>query len=363
MSHTDLSCEKPGGVSLPGFLSLESRVVTPLGFTEAGLLREGDLVATSKQGFCPVTDVWQGEVVDGVVHLAVRGVGKPLTLAPRQAVWAIKGETKKCAAVGAKWDVLIGGGDRPQAIPADFISPGDYVHIPRQPGADALISEQLAWAYGLYLAEGSALVAGGASKLHYRVCMTMHERELTILQRFAEVLSVELGMANYRVGLRKRVNYTSEYTHAGRDYANHFRELFGHGAAGKKMPAWFHVLTPVLKRAVVQGWIDGDGHTAYKAGYTQTSATTISPVLAMQMYQLALSAGLRPSSASLAPGGRRKNESHTIHFNAGQESLEVEGQLYYRVNGRYRSGAATTMVGLAVAVASSVVVEHVSVIL
>lgn len=329
----------------------------------AEALCSGDLVATGWQGFLPVSSVWEGVSTDGVVHLLVRGVGKPVTLAPRQEVWAIKGESKKCNAVGAKWDSLIGEGDRPQAIPADFVSPGDYIHIPAQHGEKEPISEQLAWAYGLYLAEGSALVAGGTSKLHFRVSMTMHERELSILQRFADILAAELGMDRYRVRLRKRVNYTAEYTHAGRDFALHFRELFGHGAAGKKLPVWFNDMAPHLKRAVVQGWIDGDGHTAYKAGYTQTSATTISVSMAMQMYQLALSSGMRPSLASLAPGGRRKNESHTIHFNAGQESIEIDGLVYYRVNGRYRSRDSFSMVGLAVPGADSIVVEHVAVML
>lgn len=354
---------KPEGESPSGFLSPESRVVTPSGFACATDIQPGEVVATGHHGFRPVRSVWRSDSPMGVVHLVTRGICKPLTLRPGQPVWAIKGESKKCAAMGLKWDALIGSGDKPQYIPADFVSPGDFLHIPAQQGNAMPISEALAWAYGLYLAEGSALVEGGASKLHFRVAMTMHERELPVLERFAGILSDELGMTSPRVHLRKRVNYTSEYVHSGREFALHFRELFGHGAMNKTLPVWMHDMAPNLKRAVVQGWIDGDGHTAQKNGYVQTSATTISERMAMQLYQLAVSAGLRPSMATLAAGGRRKNNSYTLHFNSGQESVEVAGQVFYRVNARYRSAEPASMVGLSVEGASSVVVENVEVLL
>lgn len=318
---------------------------------------------TGRDGPKPVTAVAQGVAPSGVVHVVTRGVCRPLTLTPQQAIWAIKGESKRCAAMGVKWDALIGRGDRPQAIPADFISPGDYVHIPAQPGDSEPISADLAWAYGLYLAEGSALVAGGASKKHYRVQMTMHERELTVLQKFAAILSDELGMTAPRVHLRKRVNFTSEYVHSGKDFALHFRELFGHGAAGKRLPSWMSKMSPTLKRAVVQGWVDGDGHTATKAdGCVVTSASTISAHMAVQLYQLSVSAGQAPAMAELKAGGRRKHDAFTIHFNAGQESVHVDGMLFHRVNARYRAAEAVPLVGVEVAGASSLVVENVEVL-
>lgn len=349
--------------SRPGFLSLDSRVVTPSGFIAARDLRPGALVATGDKGFRPVKAAWHSIAHAGVVHLVTRGVSNPISLAPEQKVWAIKGESKKCAAMGLKWDALIGEGDRPQAIPADFVSPGDYVSVPAQTGTETPISADLAWAYGLYIAEGSALVEGGAQKRHFRVSMTMHERELTVLQRFADILAVELGMTAYRVWLRKRVNLTSEYVHSGRECAMHFRSLFGHGAAGKFLPVWVHALAPDLKLALIQGWIDGDGHTAQKKGYTQTSATTISEHLAMQLYQLAVAADQRPAMSRLAAGGPRKHAAYTLHFNSGQESIVVGGKLFYRVNARYRSAQPTAMVGVQVAGVRSIVVENVEVML
>lgn len=363
MSAINVAMRKPEGGQPSGFLSPESRVVTPSGYMPANQLCAGMLVASGRHGFQPVEGVWSSESPMGLVHLVTRGICKPLSIRPQQPVWAIKGESKKCSAMGLKWDALIGQGDRPQSIPADFVSPGDYLHIPAQHGDARPISEDLAWAYGLYVAEGSALIAGGSSKRHYRVCMTMHERELPVLEEFASILSRELGMTEARVHLRKRVNFTSEYVHSGKEYAEHFRELFGHGAQGKFLPPWAHELSPELKRAFIQGWIDGDGHTAQKNGYTQTSATTISPGLAMQMHQLAVSAGLRPSMSMVRAGGTRKSDSYTVHFNSGQESVVVDGRLFYRVNARYRSAEVTPLIGVSMSKANSVVVENVEVLL
>lgn len=318
-----------------------AQVFTPDGLVAVERLLPGSLVLTGAGEFAPVSSMRTSFSAEGgLVHLISRGVGMSLSVAPECRVRAIKAETKKCASVGAKWDKYQGGGDRPLWIPADYLSPGDYVGIPRLVGSACPISLDLAWAYGLYLAEGSALVEGGATKKHYRVCMTMHEREFEVLQHFADILSRELGMTAYRLYQRKRGaegnSVTSEYVCSGKQAAIHFRELFGHGAKGKRLPSWMLGMSPELKRAMVKGWVDGDGHTAQKLGYTQTSATTISPVLAAQMFQMALGADLRPSASSVVAGGRRKSDSHTIHFNAGQESLEVEGELFYRLNARYR---------------------------
>lgn len=362
----------PYGESPQGFLPLGSRVITPAGCLAVEYVRPGDVICSGDGTRAPVATIASASADDGLVHLMIRGLCRPLSLAPGQLVWAIKGETKKCATVGAKWSALIGLGDRPQWIYADHLGPGDYIHIPRGVGDATPISEDLAWAYGLYIAEGSSLVDGGATKAHHRVCMTMHERELAILGRFADIFERELGMSGYRLWTRKRQapsgfraqpGLSSEYVRAGRAEAVFLREMFGHGARNKHLPVWMLDLAPTLKRAVLQGWFDGDGHTGTRPdGSTQTSASTISEALVMQMFQLAVGAGQFPSIARLEAGGRRKSDSYTIHLNAGQEACEVNGDLFYRLNARYRNAAPSLGFRIALDGADSCVVEHASVL-
>lgn len=340
-----------------------SRVIVPAGFTPIEDVKVGDVVLSRDGTTQTVTNRRETVSSCGLVHIKVRGVLNPLTATPNHMVWAIKGETKRCDAVGSRFDALIGNGDKPQWIPADYLSPGDYVHIPGQRGTEEPISADLAWAYGLYVAEGSALIAGGASKRHYRVSLTMHEREHAVLERFNKVMATERGMTQGKVSYRKRVNITSEYTHAGRAHAEHFRELFGHRANGKKLPDWMLNMTPDLKRAVVFGWVDGDGHTAVrKDGSTQTSVTTVSATLAHQMFQMALGAGLFPSMTMLRAGGsRRKSDSYTIHLTAGQEAKIVAGEVFYRIHARYRDEKVVPVFDLEVSGEHTFCVENVGV--
>lgn len=337
-----------------------SLVSTPEGVKAIETLSAGDSVLSRDGSVQTVTHRFDRSSEQGLVHLKVRGLPAPLTATPNHLVWAIKGETKRCASVGSKWDALRGDGDLPQWICADFISAGDYVHVPRRQGVDEKIDAETAWAWGLYLAEGSTLLDGGSSGKHNRICLTMHERELEVLQRFASWFSKTYGIEPRVYHRRRRSGgVTSELVVSpGRGVCAAFRDMFGHGAGGKHLPSGALGLSAPLCRAIVQGWFDGDGHTT-KDGVT--SATTISQTLAHQMFMLALSAGLRPSMASLTAGGRRKSDSYTIHLNNGQESIEVNGELFYRVHARYRDREVVPVYDLEVSGEHTYTVVHVGV--
>jgi len=324
-----------GPVIVNGCFPAGSVVQTLGGFMDIERIGVGDVVLSRDGTMQHVTHVFERQSSAGLVHHKVRGLPVPLTATPNHLIWAVKGETR-VGQVGAKWDKLKGGGDGPQWIPADFISPGDYVHIPRQIGADEPITPDQAWMFGLYLAEGSTLLDGGATKKHNRIALTMHEREIPFLERWAGIFEAAYGHRP-KVWLRKRKNYTAEaVVSPGRDVCLRFRQMFGHRATGKCIPTAFFSMKPEICREVVRGWIDGDGHTT-KSGVT--SATTVSKDLAYGMFRLALSAGMRPSMSMLHSGGARKHNSYTIHFNNGQESIEVGGELFYRVHARYRDAA------------------------
>jgi hypothetical protein len=187
----------------------------------------------------------------GLVHLKVRGLCEPLSATPHHWVWAIKSESKRCPSVGQKWDRLLGHGDVPQWIPADFLSPGDYVHIPVHRGYERPITPEQAWMYGLYLAEGSTLLDAGVTGKHNRITLTMNERELPMLERFATVFAETFGKVP-RVFYRQRQGVTSELVVSpGRDICLQFRTLFGHRAEGKRLPDWMFDMEADLKKAGV----------------------------------------------------------------------------------------------------------------
>jgi hypothetical protein len=307
-------------------------VTTPTGPQDIATVAPGDTVLSRDGTWQTVNHVFEKSSEQGLVGLKVRGIPECLWTTPNHLVWGIKGETRASGA-SPRWRKLIGEGDQPQWIPADFVSPGDWVHVPYPSGDERPFTVDEAWAYGIYLAEGCTILDGGARKNSSRINFTMHRDELEVLQRVAEILGPRWPRAP-RVALRKGRNTSTLNVSPGRDVCVRMREDFGHRAKGKRLPASWHRLAPDLKAAVVQGWIDGDGHTRDDG---VISATTISPQLAWGMFYLALSSGQRPSLATLAPGGRRKSTAYTIHFNKGQESREVDGELFYRVHHRFRN--------------------------
>ena len=89
----------------------------------------GDLVLSHDGTWNKVTNKTSRTSDEGLVHLKIKNIGEPLSCTPNHEIWAIKGETSKYG-IGEKWNSLKGKGDKPQWIPADFISQWDYVSIP-----------------------------------------------------------------------------------------------------------------------------------------------------------------------------------------------------------------------------------------
>ena len=338
-----------------------TRVITDNGFTPIENINIGDTVLSQDGSLQAVTHVFNKMSDIGLVHLKVRGLPFPLSATPNHLVWSLKGETKRCDSIGVKWDKLIGNADAPQWIPIDYISPGDYVHVPILNGNDTPIDVDTAWMYGLFLAEGSALVDGGTNGKHNRIALTMHDREEYKLQRWAKIFERDFGR-KCKVFKRYRKNgcVTSELVVSpGRQIVAQFREMFGHKADGKYLPSWMMTMTRVLKLALFTGWSDGDGHITNSGTH---SVTTVSERLAYDMFQIALGAGLAPSMAhSDIISHRKKHPVYTIHVTTGQEAIVIDGQLFYRVHARYRDNQVVSVYDLEVSGEHTYCVENIGV--
>lgn len=313
-----------------------SKVMTNTGYNAIEHVSVGDFVMSRDGSKQKVTNVFRKDA-DRLIGIKVSGLPEVVQATPNHLIWAIK-QASPQAKVPPSRRAHIGVAHGPrQWIPMDFLSPGDYVHVPFPKGNERPVTKEDAWAYGLYLAEGCALLDGGSSKKHNRVGLTMHKRERPIVERWATWFEGRFGKKP-NIYFRKHHNTCDLAVSAGRDVSVWFRETFGHGAGEKHLPEGALWWADDLKAALLEGWVTGDGHSAKQDDCRPTvSATSISPQLAWGMFHIAPAAGVWPCLSKLKKGGPRKNDAYTVHLNVGQSVVTVDGEAFYQIAERYES--------------------------
>ncbi|MBI5300509.1 MAG: hypothetical protein HY868_00115 [Chloroflexi bacterium] len=118
----------------------------------------------------------------------------------------------------------------------------------------AFASESLAWALGLYLAEGSINHRNGrgVSSISY----TLHKDEIKFVERLEQVWSSFGCAVNYRIVENKiKANISGQIAYVI------IREFIAGTSARTKLPLDSVLRAPREWRAAfLQGWLDGDGH-------------------------------------------------------------------------------------------------------
>lgn len=316
-----------------GCFAKGTKVLGPGGSKPIELVDVGDQIF-SRDGTVQTVEATATLHTEETVLLRAKGLPKILECTPNHELWAIKGETSDLRRVKrgdpGKPTVLQ---EKPRWIAAENLSEGDWIHTPHLKGTAEADKDWL-WTLGLFLAEGHTIFEGGKSKKHFRIEYSMHVRELPILERVKKVLDARLGKTG-RIWTRPDRN-TSHISYSGRDVSAEYREQFGHGAHNKKVPSWMFDLSPECRRAVVQGWVDGDGHMNARG---QTSATTVSEELAWGMLLLAIGTGLEPMLYvhRRGEGPTGKSATWTIRFVEGQDVRWVNGERFLRLDYRGRS--------------------------
>jgi len=323
--------------------------LTDLGRTVVnGCFPAGTLV-TIPGGVLPIEDVQVGTPVisrdgthqtveahlerdaESLIDLGIKGFYKSLQCTPNHQIWAMKGSdiTCVCTTHGYHKDPVV---EAPKWIAAEFLSAGDWVHIPHLTGESTKsIGTDLAWVYGLFLAEGHTTIDGGFDRKHHRLTWTMHIRELPILERVKTILDPIMNNPGV-LSVRESRNTSCVTFSCGREVALDWRNSFGHKSIGKKLPNWAYSLPVEERVALVKGWIDGDGHQRItKDGNLYLTATSISQQLAWGMFMLANGTHYEPTVKSLRPGGRRKNTAYSVLFNQGQDVKWVAGEKFVRI--------------------------------
>ena len=314
-----------------------SKVTTNIGYNTIENISIGDKVMSKDGSEQAVTHVFKKKA-ETIIGLKIYGLPHVLQATPNHLIWASKRSNSINEVTPSRRMLIDLKHGKAQWIPMDFLSSGDYVHVPFPNGNEKPIDEQTAWAYGLFLAEGHALVDGGITKKHHRIGLTMHIKEKFLLEYWAEWFEKTYKGNGVRITERLDRNTSDLIVTVPRELALWFRETFGHGAINKKLPDGAFYWADNLKASLVKGWFAGDGHVAFREDSRPTiSATSISENLAMGMFYLARATGSIPALSCLQKGGRRKNDAYTVHLNTGQHSIEINGELFYQVKERFET--------------------------
>ena len=337
-------------------------VITPEGPRAIETLGEGDSVLSRDGTVQRVRKVWRNEATS-LVYLGVKGLPKELALTPSHRVWAIKGQDANCKFKRHDRPAMTSGSaeaDVPQWVAAELLSAGDWVHAPfPTQAATESCDPDLAWVYGLYLAEGHSTVDGGRLGRVCAVHFNMHQREaITHLARAKSVLDRHFDQGGHIYVRPSR--HTSTLTYSGRANAEKWKIMFGHGAHNKFVPEHFHRFTPEVKRAVVQGWLDGDGTKNKLTGVV--SGSTVSARLAWGIYMLASAAGMEPFIADRGSSDRpMPNRHYEVSLTAGQDVRWHKSERFLRVCHRRHGFVAVPVYDLEVDGEHSYVVNGVGV--
>ena len=155
------------------------------------------------------------------------------------------------------------------------------------------VNPRTAWLYGVWLAEGS-LYRGGV-----KWSFGALEAE-SLATRVVEILREEFGKPSSSF-LRPYKNIC-EVACSSTDLAALFGHWLGRGCANKRIPIVALNWTIECQRALIQGYVDGDGRTNEEI----TSAYTVSEALAYGIFALCVQAR-KVSSLSSVPARRGKD--------------------------------------------------------
>jgi hypothetical protein len=196
---------------------------------------------------------------------------------------------------------------QPVWIPACEIEEGDYLLSPKlkpfggtaqlppwRPAAPNTIhrprplsspDDDIAWLFGLYIADGNAVPG-------HKVVITLSAGEKASIDRACRTWQ--------RLGLSPTVQHYGRYARVvvySSVAADSFREWFGTESASKHIPDFLYHGWNL--RAVLDGVCDGDG-CSHRNGFV---ISTTSKTLALQLHQLLLTLGERPSMSDQPRSG------------------------------------------------------------
>ena len=156
------------------------------------------------------------------------------------------------------------------------------------------VTEDLAWALGLWLAEGSHMVTKNVAgeEVLTGIRITMNVNELEYLEKWANIIKSSFGVyakvfTQGRKGCEHAWGNTNVSSHT---IATFIYTEFGRGSKVKNVPNWLKLLPKKHLKNVIDGVYRGDGKKVTK---NSTYITLTNTKLVMSLYEIGLKADLR----------------------------------------------------------------------
>ena len=287
-------------------------VVTRSGPKPIETVNEGDEVLTHGGEYRKVewasTHAFDGQLVEiqptGFTSFRLTE-NHPVRALPRPS--RMKAGRQRRPRVGA----LIEAGVAPRWLPAGNLRPGwvlaypvlqekeDRATISLAGLGDVPVDDDFLTVAGYYLAEGT--MSGAAGK-PYQQFFYFHEEQHAYVER----LQSALRAMRLNSSVRRRRHTAEVITHS-LAFGRALQQLFGHGAARKRLPEWMERLPHEKQTLLVKALWEGDGYVGRVRGYWRATYCTASHALAIQVHQMLLRLGVAAFLHHRDQRGRLRN--------------------------------------------------------
>lgn len=155
-----------------------------------------------------------------------------------------------------------------------------------QPKRLVHVDEELAWALGLWFAEGSRSIDQNKQPNGLRITLGLHERP--IAERWLAIMEEKFGIKGGIYETKRESSWINVNVQS-KAVSTWFCEEFGVGCKKKELPLWVLNLPKSQAKCFLDGFYLGDGHIDKNGNY---SATISNPQLCLGLYNLALKLGI-----------------------------------------------------------------------
>jgi hypothetical protein len=296
--------------------------------TETGLqaieaIREGEKVLTHNNRYRRVTSLFKRKFSGKLISIKACGLPLPVSMTDNHPVYVVKaedfaiqvrarcflekdGKTKEQAVTEAV--------DKVRKVRADEVETGDFVVVPTSPEYDGpAYPQDMAYAYGLYVAEGCT------DKQNRVIYILNRENDKDVFARLKEAFGGYGYCFNIYDCQSSERGLRAECT--WEDFAVNCVALCGHGAKNKFLHPSVFVQSKEWKLDFLAGYFDGDGCLNVNRKMTRYEnvlrASTVSLNLALDVQRL-LASLLIPSSVTLG-----YNHKKNGCFGTGEQDLPI----------------------------------------
>jgi nitrogen fixation NifU-like protein len=199
------------------------------------------------------------------------------------------------------------------------------IKIPRQ----IPINKDFLRLCGYFLAEGHANVKSCGNSVTFAFNINENKYIQDVSHITKGIFGLNASIINYAKRKTTKVIINNVFV------AKLFKELFGCGAANKKIPDFMMLLPPEKQRHLICGMWRGDGHVTLKREWPRASYTTVSEQLIQQMKLLLLRQKIVPSLYSEKEhtrNGTRHKTAYRIHIgdrNSMRSLMDILGIHYF----------------------------------